>query len=255
MLIHGAWAAHADLLAALGPFLRDYRVIAIDRPGQGWSERPANWQSADPGNQASALMALLDEIAPEPLVLVGHSLGGALATRIALDHPGRLTGLVLLGAVTHPWLGKAARYNAWFTSPTLGPVLNSLIAVPIARLLMDQGIERAFAPQDAPTNYAATAELPLLFREGMYRRNLQDIVAADAALHEQARRYRELRVPVVALTGDRDAFVSPTRHSAVIAREAPNGRLLVLPGVGHMPHHASPETIAGIVKRLMEGHP
>lgn len=253
VLIHGAWVAHADLLASLGPLLRDYRVIGIDRPGQGWSERPADWKHAEPGSQASAIMALLDRIAPEPVVLVGYSLAGALSTRIALDRPERLTGLVLIAAVTHPWLGDAARYHHGFTSSIVGLVLNRVVAIPAARLLADQGVRSGFAPQAGPANYAASAELPLLFREGAYRRNLQDIVSADAALGEQARRYRDLKVPVVAITGDRDAFVSPLHHSAAIAREAPNARLVVLPGVGHMPYHAKPETIAEIIKRVAEG--
>ena len=250
VLIHGAWVAHADLLASLSPLLRDYRVIAIDRPGQGWSERPDDWTHAEPGSQAATVMELLDRIAPEPFVLAGYSLGGALSIRIALDRPERVRSLVLIAAVTHPWLGEAARYHHGFTSPISGPVLNRMVAIPTARLLAEQGIQSAFAPQASPSNYETSAELPLLFREETYRRNLQDIIATDAALGEQARRYRELKVPLVAITGDRDRFVSPAHHSAMIAREVPNGRLIVLPGVGHMPHRAQPETIASIIREL-----
>lgn len=251
VLIHGAWVAHADLLASLGPLLRDYRVIAIDRPGNGWSERPADWRHAEPGSQATVVMGLLDRIAPEPFVVAGHSLGGALSTRIALDRPERVKGVVLIAAVTHPWLGEAARYHYGFTSPILGPVLNRMVAIPTLWLFAEQGIRRAFAPGSSRLDYQVSAELPLLFREQAYRRNLQDIVAADAELGEQARRYRELKVPLVAVTGNRDGFVSPTRHSEAIVREVRNGRLVVLPNVGHMPHRVQPELVAGIIEDMV----
>lgn len=250
VLIHGAWSGHADLLEALSPGLRDYRIIAIDRPGQGWSSRPGDWDWASPQRQAGAVMALLDRIAPEPIVLVGYSLGGALSARIALERPERLRGLILLSAMLYPWLGDLARYNAPVTSPLIGPVFNRLIGIPLASVLLPKGLSRAFAPQDVPADYVEAAELPLMFREEAFRNNLQDIVAADDFLRSQALRYRTLRVPVIAIAGERDAIVSPA-HSVAIVRDAPAGRLIALPGVGHMPHRAKARTIAEAIETLM----
>lgn len=251
VLVHGAWAGHADLLAALGPYLRDYRVIAVDRPGQGWSDRPGDWDMADPGSQAAMLMGLLDRIAPERLALVAHSLGGPLAAHIALERPERLHGLVLLSAVTHPWLGNALRYHPLSTSPMLGPIFNRLVGIPLANFLQPNGVALAFSPQAVPSDYINESELPLLYRETTFRSNLQDIVAADDFLKSQTLRYRQIRVPILAITGDRDTFVSPERHSMALVREAPMARLMVLPGVGHMPHHAQPEIIAKTITDLI----
>lgn len=250
VLVHGAWSGHADLLEALAPALRDYRVIAIDRPGQGWSSRPDSWDWATPQRQAEAVMSLLDRIAPEPVVLVGYSLGGALSARIALERPERLRGLVLLSAMLYPWLGDLARYHAPVTSPLIGPVFNRLIGIPLASALLPSGLDRAFAPQGVPAGYVEAAELPLMLREEAFRRNLQDIIAADAFLQSQAPRYRSLRVPVIAIAGDRDAIVSPA-HSVAIARDAPAARLIALPGIGHMPHRAKAQTIAEAIETLM----
>lgn len=244
VLVHGAWIGHADLFSTLAPLLSGYRVIAVDRPGQGWSERPAGSSMASPALQARSLMALLDLLAPEKVVLVAHSLAGALSAHIALERPERLQGLVLVDALTHPFLGGPPLFLSLVASDRFGPIINRVIAIPITRILLHKGIETAFSPQPVPTNYVDTSELRLLFREVAFRSNLQDILAADVFLRHQATRYHELSIPVVAITGDRDVLVSPIRNTVRFSREARGTTLSVLPGVGHMPHHAAPSVIA-----------
>ncbi len=55
---------------------------------------------------------------------------------------------------------------------------------------------------------------------------------------------------MIAITGDSDSVVSPTIHSATIARQAPQGRFVLLPGTGHMPHHAAPEIVVQAIDEL-----
>ncbi|HEV7257806.1 MAG TPA: alpha/beta fold hydrolase [Bosea sp. (in: a-proteobacteria)] len=251
VLVHGASSDHADLLATLGPDLGHYRVVAIDRPGQGWSDRIAGDAMADPARQAEALMQALDQIVPERFVLVAHSLGGAAATRIALDRPERLRGLVLLGAVTHPWPGGIAWYHHVTAWPVVGPVFTRLVGVPGARTLLQAGAESVFAPRPVTRGYLEAGEISLLLRPAAFRANSQDIAAAFDFVSGQASRYRDLKMPVVAITGDSDAIVSPIIHSAAIARQAPQGRFVLLPGVGHMPHHAAPEIVVEAIDQIV----
>lgn len=251
VLIHGASSDHADLLATLGPELGHYRVIALDRPGHGWSDRIEGRAMADPARQAAVLMQALDAIAPESFVLVAHSLAGALSTRIALDRPERLKGLVLLGGVTHPWPGGIDWYHHPASWPLIGPLFTRLVALPAASLLLEPGAKSVFAPRQAPAGYIETGEIRLLLRPSDFQANSQDIAATFDFVTAQAPRYRGLKVPVVAITGDSDAIVSPTIHSAAIAREAPQGRFVLLPGVGHMPHHAAPEIVVEAIDQLV----
>lgn len=250
VLVHGASSAHADLLATLGPELERYRVIAIDRPGHGWSERLAGDAMADPGRQAKALMQALDSVVPERFVLVAHSLGGAAATSIALDRPDRLQGVVLLGAVTHPWPGGVAWYHHATSWPVIGPLFTRLVGMPLASRLLEAGAESVFAPKPVTPGYLATGEIPLLLRPATFRANSQDILATHAFVSAQAPRYGELAMPVAAITGDSDAIVSPIIHSAAIARAAPQGQFTLLPGVGHMPHHAAPEIVVAAIDQM-----
>jgi len=250
VLIHGASSDHADLLATLGPDLSHYRVIALDRPGHGWSDRIAGDAMADPARQADVLMQGLDAIVPERFVLVAHSLGGAASTRIALDRPERLRGLVLLGGVTHPWPGGIAWYHHLTVWPGIGPLFTRLVGVSAASGLLEGGAESVFAPRPVTPGYLDAAQIALLLRPATFRANSQDIAATLDFVTAQVPRYRDLQVPVIAITGDSDAIVSPIIHSAAIARQAPQGRFVLLPGVGHMPHHAAPEIVAAAVDEL-----
>ncbi len=250
VLIHGASSSHADMLATLGPELARYRIIAFDRPGHGWSDRLEGDAMADPARQAAALMRGIDAVVPERFVLVAHSLGGASATRIALERPDRLHGLVLLGAVTHPWPGGISWYHHPTTWPLVGPLFTRLVGVPAASTLLDSGAESVFAPRPVTPGYLAAAQIELLLRPETFRANSQDIAATLDFVTAQAPLYRGMKVPVIAITGDSDTIVSPVIHSATIARQAPQGRFVLLPGVGHMPHHAAPEIVAAAVDEL-----
>lgn len=251
VLIHGASSDHADILAVLGPELGHYRVIAIDRPGQGWSDRLEGAAMADPGRQAHAIMHALDVIAPERFVMVAHSLAGALASRVALDRPERLLGLVLLGGVTHPWPGGIAWYHHLVALPVVGPLFTRAVALPLAGLMLEGGARSVFAPRPVPRGYIEAGEIRLLLRPEAFRANSQDIAATHAFVSAQAPRYGDLKMPVVAITGDSDAIVSPLIHSATIARQAPQGQFVLLPGVGHMPHHAAPEIVVEAIDQMV----
>ncbi|HWJ96292.1 MAG TPA: alpha/beta fold hydrolase, partial [Telluria sp.] len=78
----------------------EFRVVAVDRPGSGYSTR-AEATPADLSAQAAALAALIDELGLGQPVVVGHSLGGAVALALALEHPAKVAGLALIAPLTH----------------------------------------------------------------------------------------------------------------------------------------------------------
>lgn len=254
VLVHGASSNHADLLATLGPGLEDrYRVIAIDRPGHGWSDRLGGREMAQPDAQARAVAAVLDEMKTGPVILVAHSLAGVLAANLALERPDLVQGLVLLAGVTHPWPGGIA----WYYGPTSVPVLGSLFtwtfAVPFASLVIEEAARSVFAPSQPPDNYIDAGKIRLILRPANFEANAQDVSVLKHFVTAQAPRYPELAMPVVAITGDTDTVVSPTIHSAAIAREVRNGKLVAIEGAGHMPHHKGRDRVLAEIDRLAGG--
>jgi pimeloyl-ACP methyl ester carboxylesterase len=253
VLLHGATSHHADLHAAIGrPLTGDARVIAVDRPGHGWSDRLAGRAMADPALQADMVLAALAKLGVTRAVVVAHSLAGAMAARMALERPDLVSGLVLLGAVTHPWPGRAI---SWYyhpaSKPVLGPAFVRLLAIPVGRVIMGSSIASVFAPQQAPGDYARTSRIGLALRPGVFEANAQDVAGMYDYVEKQAPRYGELKMPVVAIAGEADSVVWTHIHSVGITKAAANGKLITLPGVGHMPHHAVPDLITAEIRALL----
>jgi pimeloyl-ACP methyl ester carboxylesterase len=246
VLIHGASSHHADLLSVLGPRLSSTaRVIAVDRPGHGWSDRLGGREMASPARQAGAILAALDAMGVAKVIVVAHSLGGAAALSMALQRPDLVAGLVLLGAVSHPWPDRSI---TWYyhpaSKPVLGPLFARTLAIPAGVLVLRNSIDGVFAPQAAPQGYAETAQIQLVLRPETFVANAEDVAVLCDFVEAQAPRHGELAMPVVAIAGEDDTVVWTDIHSRALAKEVQNGRLIALPGVGHMPHHVVPDLIA-----------
>jgi len=252
VMVHGASGNLNDLRLALGDRLaRNRRVILIDRPGHGWSDRPGGGADASPARQAALIMEALDRMGVDRFVLLGHSLGGAVASALALAWPQRIAGLVLLAPVTHPWEGGIDWYNVVLSTPIVGPLFAHTLAVPLSFLMLEGGVTAVFAPQPAPADYVRRAAIRLLLRPAQFIANAQDLAALKAFVAAQAPRYAEIGVPTIVLTGSLDGTVPPHIHARAFARAVPHARLITLTGVGHMPHHASTERVAAAVEQLL----
>lgn len=251
LLLHGASGSSGDPIVALGDRLAArFRVIAVDRPGSGWSDRIAGMEAASPTRQATIIREALDRLGVARAIVVGHSLAGAVATNLALDHAERVAGLVLLAPVSHPWPGGAISwYYTPVTWPGLGWLFTRMLTTPAGLALMRPTVAAVFAPQSPPPDYIERAQTPLILRPKNFQANAQDVAGLYDFVASQAGRYGAIRAPTVIVSGDADRIVWTNLHSRSLEREVPGARLIVLPGVGHMPHHAAPD----IVVREIEG--
>ncbi len=128
LFIHGSPGSWRDALDVMrDPLLADRaHLIAIDRPGFGGSGHGALETSL--ARQSALLAALLTEEtpagqAPQRAILVGHSLGGPVAARLAMDRPDLVRGLVLVAASIDPALEKVT----WYQAAARWPLIRSLV--------------------------------------------------------------------------------------------------------------------------------
>ena len=246
VLIHGASVNLRDMKIALGDQLsQNRRVIMIDRPGRGYSDRPADGHRID--LQAQYIRRTLDELGIEKPVVVGQSFGGAVALSYALQYQDDMSGLVLLAPVSHEWPGGVAWYNNASQVPVLGLLLRRFVIPAYGQIAARNGVDGSFAPNAPPENYAERAGLALLFRAKDFKANAADLAKLKPQIIEQQTRYGALTIPVVIFTGEDDTTVSPRIHSHALAREIAGASLTLLPNTGHALHHAESERIIAAI--------
>ena len=248
LLLHGANGSLSDFAETVMPALaRRWRVVAVDRPGHGWSERPAG-RDMSPGAQAELMRGLARSLGLERALLVAFSWSGALALAWALDHPEELSGVVSLAGVAYDWgtpVDLKWRLPGW---PLIGPLVVGAASLTLGGRLLERVAAFSFAPDPAPPAYARGA-VALALRPRSFRANAEDVRALKPFLRAQAPRYPQLGVPLLILHGDGDAVVGLDIHSRRLQREAPQAELVVLPGAGHLLPYAHPQAVIEAIER------
>ena len=149
VLLHGNVVTAEDYLLS-GVFdrlvERGHRVVAIDRPGFGYSDRPQGmlWT---PAAQAHLLRRAFARLGLERPVVVGHSWGTMVALAMALDHPDAVGGLVLLSGYYKPTARLDVPLVALAAVPVLGDVLRYTVSPLFGRVMLPLNLKTMFAPQ------------------------------------------------------------------------------------------------------------
>ena len=249
VLLHGA-SSNLEVMRPLGERLaRDHRVILIDRPGHGGSQRE-RVEDSTPKVQARMIAEALEKLGVAPAIIVVHSLAGAIGARMALDYPAHVAGLVMLAPVTHPWYGGVGFYSKLVTTPVIGPLLAYTITLPLGLLMTEAGARNVFLPQVMADDFVTSSATRLLLRPREFLANARDIVDLKAAVAEQAPRYGEIDRPVTIISGDADKTVTTSIHSRLFAATVKDARLIVLEGVGHMVQYAAPDLVLSEIEAM-----
>lgn len=247
VLIHGANGNLREFTFALMDRLSDrYRVIAVDRPGLGYSD-PLPDADATVAGQARVLRAAVAQIGVENPLVLGQSYGGTVALAWALqDMP---AGLILVSAPSLPWPGEL---DPWYrmTASAIGrATLVPLASAFVAQSYVRRAIDGVFAPQTVPEGYADHLGIDLTLRRQSMAVNALQINALRPEVEAMQQDYPRLTLPVELVHGDADTIVPLSIHSQPLMALIPNGALTVLKNAGHMPHHTHPEDVIAAIDR------
>ncbi|WP_037969335.1 alpha/beta fold hydrolase [Sulfitobacter noctilucicola] len=256
VLIHGASGNLNDFTMGFTDRLTDrFRVILFDRPGLGYTGRPAGhggaWNAAEetPTEQARLLQSAADQIGVTNPVVLGHSFGGVVALAWGLERPDETAALVLVSAVSEPWPGSLGWTYRVFGSSPGGALAVPLVTGFVPQRVVSDSIESIFAPQQAPDGYAKHIGVGLTLRRESTRANAQQVNALRPHVVEMQKKYSTLTMPIEAVHGDADTIVPLQVHAEVLMGDVPDGNLTVLSGEGHMPHHTSPDAVVDAIDR------
>lgn len=213
------------------------RVLAVDRPGSGYSERHPG-RATTLIEQAAAIDALLAQLGITRALFVGHSMGGALALTLALQHPQRVAGVALIAPLTH----LADRLPPVFRGISVKGriarrVIASLLATPIFLANRERVMPQIFGPEIPPSGYATRAGGLLTLRPSQYIGASEDLGALPAAMPMIEARYDELNLgsapPLSMLYGREDRVLDYRVQGEGFVARVPRCRLELVTG-GHM---------------------
>jgi len=250
VLIHGLSGQLGNFTYALVRRLSDeFRVVAFDRPGSGYSSR-ARGESAGMQAQAATLAKAIRRLKLDRPVIVGHSLGGALALELALDAPDCVGALALIAPATHP-LSRPPRVfrPLAIRSPALRRAFAWTLATPgglIARMLV---IKEVFAPEAPPADFAELGGGFLAVRPGSVVRASEDIIALEEDLKVLPQRYAAVRAPVGVLYGRDDHVLDWRAHGEAMREKFPSLDFELVDG-GHMLLVTQPDVCARFIRRM-----
>lgn len=225
LLVHGYGASWASYRPVVSELSTAFRVLAVDLPGFGGSERLEGDYSPDA--MADALVKILDAKGVRRAHVIGHSWGGSVVLAFALRHPDRLGKLgVISGWV---WSDQLIPLMRWARAPGLGEFLFALFYKQAlgerlylnfhdASLVSEELVEDVEAQMEKEGSVAVA----LAAARGMAR------------FEENEKRYKTISAPTLLVWGREDK-VSRVQFGEKLARQIPHARFVVLPSCGHIP--------------------
>lgn len=254
IFIHGASGNLQDQYMAFREHLDgSCDAIFVDRPGHGWSERGKD-SDKFPDNQADYILKLMDHLAYNDAIIVGHSYGCTLALSLALKAPERLKGLLCLAPVAYPWPGGIAWYYNVAAMPIIGHIFTNLFTLPVGLRRVPVGSKCVFLPNPMPADYMQQTAPRLVLRPKIFRNNSKDIASLEAHVIRTWPSYKNIQVPTVIISGKRDNVVFPYIHSKGLAFDLQNADLIELDHLGHKPDHMATELVMAAIDKIQYNH-
>lgn len=249
LLVHGFTGAKEEF-AELLPVLagHGWHAVAPDLRGHGESADPAGPDAYKPALFAADLAGLADALGWPRFALVGHSMGGAVAQRVALDHADRIDALVLMSTFHGPLAIEPALVQLGVAIVRQGGMAALAEALAVRR----EGDPTAAAARErmeaARPGYAAWSRAKLLACSAdMWLSMVHQFGAWPDTLEEVAK----LPVPTLVVVGAEDEQMRA--QSEALGGAIPGAEMVVMEGVRHSPHMEVPERTEAVLMRFLDG--
>lgn len=250
VLIHGLGGNLRNFTHSLTPLLDgEFRTIAIDRLGSGYSTRPGGG-GASLAEHAAMIARLIERLDLDRPVVVGHSMGGAVALRLAYDHPTCTRGLVLVAPLAGDVEGVPAMFRPLFIrSDAARRFLSRTVSTPLGMWRGQRTLATVFYPDPVPDDFVVRGGGALGMRRDIFRNTSMDLVGLHEGRSDVAKLSGPLCVPVAIVHGTGDVILDHETH-AVRAGALLGAEVELLKGRGHM----IPITAANEVAAFVASH-
>jgi pimeloyl-ACP methyl ester carboxylesterase len=249
VMVHGLAGNLRNFYELIERLSVDHRVIAVDRPGCGYSTMLSG---EHPGlrAQATLLAQFIRKLDLGQPMVVGHSMGGALSLALAIDHPDCVRTLALIAPLSNvervPPKGlKILRIK----SPLVQWMVAWMFSAPIGKLIHRESLKAVFAPESIVENFDTSGGGLLGLRPWAFSAACKDMLAISREMAAIPPSYPTLAIPVSVLFGRQDAVLNYETHGEQFVAALPRGNLHVLEGGGHMILVTQPDHVADLIRQ------
>jgi pimeloyl-ACP methyl ester carboxylesterase len=245
VLLHGS---NSSLFTGEGwarELAADHRVISLDLQGHGLTG-PHPYERYAPRDMAKVVHGVVDKLQVDRFSLAGNSMGGHVALAYTLDHPDRVTRLILVDSAGLP--REEPRNFAFRLAAT--PVVGDLVRWITPRFMIARSLRDVYGDPGKVTDALIDQFYDLNLRVG--NRRATQVRLSGPFDDDVARRLGELKLPVLILWGERDQWILP-KYGERLRDAIAGARLIVLPGLGHVPMEEDPATTARLVREFLGG--
>ncbi|MDP2535045.1 alpha/beta fold hydrolase [Alteromonas stellipolaris] len=250
ILIHGLAGNALNFTALANQLAKHYTVYSIDRPGSGFSTRHRN-TSADFSVQSATILAWMSQLNLGEVFVAGHSMGGAIALRMALDAPDKIKSVSLLCPLTVPLTkGPGPLSVLYIPYQRLRSLVSKTLAAPLRIVFGKKQVAQIFFPERVPSNFGSESGGALALHSESFYEASCDMVASTESLYKQLEHYKTISCPVGILYGEQDAILSPDAHMSYIATSLPSSMAEIIPNAGHMIINTQPEACFNFINKV-----
>ncbi|MBM0204673.1 alpha/beta hydrolase [Micromonospora sp. STR1s_5] len=222
VLLHGNGSMIQDFASSglIDMAAKRYRVIAFDRPGYGYSDRPRStiW-TADA--QAALIERALSQLGVGKAIVLGHSWGCSVAVALALKSPDLVRSLVLASGYYFPSVRADVVTMSGPAVPVLGDAVRFTLSPILARLMWPLLTRKIFGPTPVPEKFKDGFPKEMTFRPSQIRASAAESALMIPGAFAARGRYSELRMPVVIVAGEDDRLIDIDDQSARLHAELP----------------------------------
>jgi pimeloyl-ACP methyl ester carboxylesterase len=251
VMIHGLGGTLWNYTYALVDKLSgEFRVIAVDRPGSGYSVRPDD-APAKLSAQADTLAKFMHALGLKQPLLVGHSLGGALSLAIALNHPDCAGALALIAPLTQAQDDVPEPFQGLVVySSTVRKIIAWTLAIPMSIRRAPKLLKIVFGPDAVPADYPTRGGGLLGLRPKSFYNTSSDLVAVNDDLPGMMTRYGGLTIPLGMLFAKGDRILDYRRQGEAMKQKCPALDLVLMDEHGHMLPVTAPDRTADLIRRV-----
>jgi pimeloyl-ACP methyl ester carboxylesterase len=247
MLIHGTSASLHTWEGWAARLRADHRVVRFDLPAFGVTG-PSPSRDYRVSTYADLVKQIADRLGLGRFVVGGNSLGGDVAWQFALDHPERVSALILVDAAGYPLYATGVPLA--FKLARL-PVLSALLANLDPRPFVVEAVDHVYGDPARIAPGVIDRYYELALRPGNRKAFVDRMRAPDP---DRSGRVRELRVPTLVLWGARDRVI-PIEAGRRFAADISGSRLIVYDDLGHVPMEEDPARTVADVEAFLAALP